>query len=377
MTVLAALLFAASCDDLALGIDNPAAVRPDQVSLWIEQLGSSSFATRQAATSSLLESGEAAMKALQQAEKSASLEQKSRIRSVLRKLQENSFAARLMRLKARPTESAAQQMPVWSRFSQIVGTDDASLVLYVRLLEAEPDLFATAEKRPAELRNLLEKRSAELLLSARPGAIQQRPFSVDAYAAQLLLASDNELLLRGATSTNLSTLLACPAFQTALKSDDGAAWRKLVGQYILRDRIAVTEPLQFARRHHLPQGPILARRVLTGKVRGQEGLWAMMLLKEQGDAADIPLIERLFDNQGILFNDSARSWLALNGDMALAVAIAMRNQDPRDFGFGEQESREGEFRFALDTIGFGSDQNRQRARQKYEQMFFKNEEFAE
>ena len=371
MTVLAALLFVISCNDWTAASDEPTIRQSDRVLRWIEELGSSSFATRQAATTSLLESGDVAIESLLLAEKSASLEQKSRIQALLRKIQQNSFAARLMRFQAQPTTSAAQQMPVWQLFSETVGTDDAALALYVRLLEAESELFATAEKDSSDLRTLLEKRSSELLLSARPGAVRQRPFSVDAYAAQLLLAADQDLLLRGATSTNLSTLLACPAFQTALKSEDGEALLKLVGDYILRDRIAVTEPLQFARRNHLPQGPVLARRVLSGTVRGHEGLWAMMLLKEQGTPADISLVEQLFDNQSVLFNDSARTYVALNGDMALAVAIAMRNQDPRDYGFGEQEPREGEFRFALDTIGFHSDQDRQRARQKYEQLFLK------
>lgn len=374
--MLAAVLFASSCDGFAAGFDEPAKSRAEQVLRWIEELESPSFATRQAATTGLLEIGNAALEALQEAEKSASLEQKSRIQSILQKLQQNSFAGRLQRLKARPTESAAGKMPAWSRFSGIVGSDAASLALFIRLLEAESDLFAVAEKRPSQLRNLLESRSAELLLAARPGTVRKGSFSVDAYAAQLLLAADNDLLLRGATSTNLNTLLSCPAFQNALKSEDGEAYLKLVGAYILRDRIAVTDPLQFARRHRLPQGPVLARRVLSGTLRGHEGLWAMMLLKEQGTADDLPLIEQLFDNQSVLFNDSAKTYLALNGDMALAVAITMRNQDPRDYGFGQQEPRSGEFRFALDTIGFGSDQDRQLARQKYERTFLSDQQPA-
>jgi hypothetical protein len=367
-----ALLLATSCLDSARALDEGVTENSQQISLWIEQLSSSSFQQRQVATAALLESGDEAISALQRAEKSATLEQRSRIQIVLQKLQQNSFAAKLMRLKARPTESAAGQMPAWSRFSETVGSDAASLTLFVRLLEAESELFTVAEKGSLQLRNLLEKRSSELLLTARPAALRQRSFSVDAYAAQLLLAADNNLLLRGATSTNLNTLLISPAFQNALNSEDGEAYLKLVGAYILRDRIAATDPLQFARRHRLPQGPLLARRVLSGTVRGHEGLWAMMLLKEQGTAADIPLVEQLFDNQSVLFNDSARTYLALNGDMALAVAITMRNQDPRDYGFGQKEPRVGEFRFALDTIGFDSDQDRQQARQKYEQAFLSN-----
>lgn len=369
---VAVLLLATSCRDSVMAFDEGVTENSQQISAWIEQLSSSSFEQRQAATAALLESGDVAISALQSAEKSATLEQRSRIQIVLQKLQQNSFTEKLKRLKSRPTESAAQEMQAWSRFSDLVGSDAASLALFIRLLEAESDLFTVAEKGPLQLRNLLEKRSSELLLSARPGANRKRSFSVDAYAAQLLLASDQDLLLRGATSTNLNALLACPAFQTALESEDGTAYLRLVGAYILRDRIAVTAPLQFARRHRLPQGPVLARRILSGTVRGHEGLWAMMLLKEQGTADDIPLVEQLFDNQSVLFKDSAKTYLALNGDMALAVAIAMRNQDPRDYGFGQQEPRTGEFRFALDTIGFDSDQDRQQARQKYQQTFLSN-----
>jgi hypothetical protein len=64
------------------------------------------------------------------------------------------------------------------------------------------------------------------------------------------------------------------------------------------------------------------------------------------------------------------TYTAVNGDMALAVAIAMREQDPREFGFGKELPHTiTAFRFIEETIGFDSDEERRQAREKYDQLF--------
>lgn len=345
---------------------------------WIADLGSPAFKTRIAAAKALRNAGDTAILPLQQAEKTVSGDRKIRLREILKVLQRNTFTGQLELLKKTPSVKLAAGLPEWDRFAEIVGQDEQSLRMYIRVLAAEPALFTAAMKKSRELPALLQARAAELLHSARPAPIQRRPFSVDSYAALLLLASDSKRTLRGA-STSISDILVPKdsPFVVALKQEDGERLLRLVGAYIQRGRIGVLEPLEFARRHPLPEGPILARQVLKTALRGHNGIPAMMLLLEQGNKADIALLESLFDHQGKLFEGRRTSernvvvtYRAVNGDMALAVAIAMRKQDPRDFGFGKDMPRTvAEFRFIGETIGFDSDEERRQAREKYNQQF--------
>ena len=94
----------------------------------------------------------------------------------------------------------------------------------------------------------------------------------------------------------------------------------------------------------------------------------MMLVKEQGDETDIALLESLFNNQTPLFRGArprVPDYAVLNGDLALAVAITMQGQDPRDFGFAVGDDRSRPFRFILETTGFSSEQARTAAHQAY------------
>lgn len=344
----------------------------------IDDLGSPAFKTRIQAAKTLRSTGDAAILPLQQAEQTATGDRKIRIQEILKELQRNTFTARLEQLKKTPSVKLAAELPEWDRFAEIVGNDARAIRMYVRLLAAEPALFSAAAKKSRELPAMLQVRAAELLHSVRPAPIQRRPFSVDSYAALLLLASDPSLTLRGA-STSISDILVPndSPFVSALKQEDGESLRRLVGAYIQRGRIGVLEPLEFARRHPMAEGPILARQVLKTALRGHNGIPAMMLLLEQGDKTDIALLESLFDHQGKLFegrrasaNNVVVTYRAVNGDMALAVAIAMRGQDPRDFGFGKDMPRSiAAFQFVEETIGFDSDEERRQAREKYDQLF--------
>ena len=378
----ATLLFAGlCCGTLQAQDDAQKAVTAEAIQQWIKDLGSRDFKIRQTATAELLKADDAAVAPLKQAEKTGSSEQKLRIQSILRALEQNSFENRLAVLKQTPAAKTLAGMPDWNRFSQIVGDDAKSIDLYIRLLSAEPVLFTAAMKRPGELRNLLKMRSSELLLAARPAAIRtikRQQFSVDSYAALLLLASDDQRILENNTSTNISTLLEWPAFTEAFRQDDGKRYLRLVGTYILRKRIGVVLPLEFARRHPLREGLVLARQVLKTALRGHNGRPAMMLLMEQGNVQDLALLESLFDNRGFLVRGlkNAPEYIAYNGDLALATTIVMRDQDPHAFGFDPENKSDGKFRFTLETIGFTNNQDRVKAHQKYAAQFLKKPQAA-
>ncbi len=355
--------------------ENSGEASTENVQQLVEDLRSPNFKTRQAATAALVMVGDAGITLLKQATPTGSLEQRVRIEAILKRLEQSSFQYRLAALKESRSLVRAAAMPEWSRFADRCGEDIAAIDFYIRLLEAEPVLFAARMNNPSQLRVLLEQRASEVLqaASAKAGATVEIPakFSVDSYAAILLLASNNDITLRRATSPSISSLLNSVEFTQALKQQDGVLVLSLAGAWMLRANINVDKPLEFARQHPTADGLVLARSTLTTALRGQNGRFALMLLVEQGSKEDLPLLESIFDNRGVLVQGTKTSiqYKAFNGDMALAVAITLRGQNPLDFGFGKHEPQDLEFRFSNETIGFETDANRETARQKYTELF--------
>ncbi|APZ93536.1 hypothetical protein [Fuerstiella marisgermanici] len=344
--------------------------KPDEANLakLIGDLGAPDFSARQAAAVALRKAGDVAIAPLRKALENGSLEQKLLIRSILKELERNSFSARVAELEKSPSARAATGLPEWDRFSKLVGADVAAVQLYVRLLKAEPKLFSAALKSPSELPDLLEARSAALLRTTRPSPVMLEQFSADSCAALLLFGGNDKNRLPRATSTSISAMLDYQPFRNSVEADK--RYLRLAGGYILRKRIAVTGPLEFARQYPMPEGLTLARNVLKTALRGENGRPAMMLIREQGTAEDIALLESLFDNRGILFRGrkpaaTAQKYAVYNGDLALAVAIVVRGKDPRDYGFPAVDSRPQPFRFAMETVGFPSDKERQAAHDLY------------
>jgi hypothetical protein len=99
----------------------------------------------------------------------------------------------------------------------------------------------------------------------------------------------------------------------------------------------------------------------------------MMVIHDQGNDQDLALLESLFENKGVLFkgptDDADRPYVVCNGDLALAVALILRKQDPREFGFSTVDAPDQKFRLAMDTVGFRDEEARTGAVAKYRERF--------
>lgn len=352
----------------AHGQNQSAQTSQQQIQTWIQQLADADLTTRKTATQKLTESGPLAEAALKQALTSAGREQQLRINAILRRLSTGSFDRIRKTFCQSPTVPRATQIPGWQRFAEAVGQSEDDLQMFARLVNAAPQLFQAAFKSKSELRLKLESTASELLKAGSAGINLDKKFSVDRYVATLLLGSDNEVILRRATGSNLNELLTQPDFTKAVQADaTGDRIKRVCGLWVLRSYITPVQPLEFCRQHQLPEGAELARRTLKSALRGRNGLHALMLLRDLKQQEDLPLVESLFDHPGVLFRGSAtgRDYSATNGDLALCVAISLRGEDPRDFGVTSGSATETTFRFSFETIGFESDADRQSARQMY------------
>ncbi len=346
---------------------------PERIEQLVQELASTDFRTRQAAVKTLTMAGDDAIEPLERAVGTASLDQRVLINSILQRLKQNSFVAQVARAQKTPNLDSVKHFPEWNRFATLVGKTEANIKAYLSLLQAEPRLFAAAMKKPADLPDLLESRAASLVKTTRTSPALVERFSVDSYVALLLLAGNKENRLPRATSSDISKMLSHSEFRTAVTGESNQ-WRlRIAGSYIQRDRIAVSAPLIFAREHKLHEGLFVARNVMTRALRGRNGLYAMMVIRDLGTEEDIVLLESAFMNRGVLFeaplNQDKTRYTVYNGDLAMAVVLVMRNRDPRDFGFKTPDSPDAPFRFSLDTVGFHTNDARKAAIARYRAEF--------
>ena len=376
-TIVAATLLIALWTDKGMGQESGGT--SEQISQLVKELGASDFKTRTKATSSLREIGEPAIGPLKAALPNVGDNTRGRMESLLRRLEANTFQRRLDDLLKSPSPQTAERFSQWGRFAEIVGTDKDSIALFIRLVKSESELFSIADADVRNLRAPLLQRALEL----DAGNTQNR-FSFDSFAALLLLASNNEISLRGATSYHISAMLK-DDFAPALKDKDGPRYLKLIGAWMLRDNINAAGPLDFALAHPMPEGLVLARMTLKSVLRKPAAMNAMKLVRMQGDTSDIALLESLFNPQhpkynersarGIVFKarrtEPTKQYVCCYGDWALAVAISMRGRHPFDFGFTNDRSNAppNEFAFTEGTTGFKTEDAREAAFLKYHAEF--------
>lgn len=368
-----------SCADSAIAQPTPFPAsqsgfgQPTDIAQWIDDLGSSDFLKRRAAVDALQKAGDDAIAPLEAALKEAKLDQKLLLESVLRELKKNSFGEQLKRIRLAPKAADLAKLPEYDRFADLVGKEDQHTSRYLDLVEAEPQLFAAAMKASNSLPDLLERRAASLVRATRPAPVKVERFTIESYGALLLLAGNERHRLPRATSTNISQMLTCAEVREALKQPESEWLLRIAGSYIQRPRIAPSTPLMFAREYRLPEGLQLARTVLKTSLRGRNGIYAMMVIHDQGNDQDLALLESLFENKGVLFkgptDDADRPYVVCNGDLALAVALILRKQDPREFGFSTVDAPDQKFRLAMDTVGFRDEEARTGAVSKYRERF--------
>ena len=349
------------------------AISINQIEQLIRDLASTDFRTRKTAEKTLATAGDDAIEPLERALVTASLDQRILINGILQRLKQNSFVVQVQRAQKTLNVDSVSHFPEWNRFATLVGKTEASIKAYLSLLQAEPKLFAAAMKKSPALPDLLEARAASLVKTTRPSPAPVEQFSVDSYVALLLLAGNKENRLPRATSSDISKMLSHSEFRTAVTGESNQ-WRlRIAGSYIQRDRIAVSAPLAFAREHKLPEGLSVARNVISKALRGRNGLYAMMVIRDLGTEEDIVLLESVFANRGVLFeaplNQDKNRYTVYNGDLAMAIVLVMRKRDPREFGFKTPDPRDAPFRFSLDTVGFHSNDERQAALARYRTEF--------
>jgi hypothetical protein len=296
------------------------------------------------------------------------------LRQVIQRLRKLLFDDRIHALENQQDGVTPAGMPDWDRFVRVTGNADDALPVYLEMLRAERTLFAARMFSSPELSEQLEERSKRLR-DACTGEVEEE-FPVASAAALMLIASDEGVILRRATSTNISESLQDSRFAKLIKDGFHAkTLRAVTSEWFKRPGIAVDRPLLLSMEYQLPVGREIALRTLERPNYNQSAAYALLYLGLLRHSDALPEVERVLSAEAaarpiwpprgtnaedLAIGREVKSTYSVQvRDVALAVAIHLRGKKPQDFGVDVMSS--DQHLFALDSMGFNDDEERDAA----------------
>lgn len=348
----------------------------------VSDLASPMFAKRQKAVAQLLQLDASAVPLLEFKLQTVTEPVAVQLRQVIPKLRKRLFDDRIEALENDQKPSDLTGMPDWSRFVKIAGNAEAALPVYLEMLKTERALFADRMFSSPELSEHLEERSA-LLRAACNGELEEE-FPVASAAALMLIASDENVSLRRATSTNISESLQDSRFGKLITDGFHAGTlRALTSEWLKRPGIAADRPLLLSIEFQLPVGREIALRTLERQVYNQSAAYSLLCLGALQQTGSLPAVEQVLNDDGAsrpIWPPRGKTATELSSgrevestysvqarDVALVVAIHLRGRRPQEFGMDVMSSELHLFTF--DSIGFNNDDDRNAAISKYRAAF--------
>jgi hypothetical protein len=382
--MLTAFAVTANAQDVEEGSENSTVVPltnsdlQAKVDKLVDDLSSTKFATRQTAMAQILKLDAAAVAILEAKLTEASEPTSTQLRQVIPRLRKDLFDNRVAALDRNSEPSALSGMPDWERFVNITGDPKEALPVYVEMLRAEGGLFADRMFSSSELSVHLEERS-KVLREACDGQLEEE-YPVASAAALMLIASDESVVLRRATSTNISESLQDSRFGKLVTDGFHAeTLRGVASEWLKRPGIAVDRPLLLSMEYQLPVGREIALKTLERPVYSQSTAYSLLYLGlfKQTDA--LAVVEKVLNDESasrpvwppkgkavvdvIDGRKVPKSYTVQARDVALAVAIHLRGRLPREFGMKVMPSSVQ--LFSLDSMGFEKELDRSAAFSKY------------
>ncbi|MCA9037653.1 MAG: hypothetical protein KDA91_21115 [Planctomycetaceae bacterium] len=351
-----------------------------RIAALVEKMEHGSFAERQMATRSLLSLSIDEIAPLQEIVAVANVDQRPRLQAIVDKIQQSEFDRRLSVATLTPSPETANALGSWKRFAELAGNSTDTVLLFLEMQKAEPQLFRSALFDRSQLPLLLEQRSQSV--SKQLNSRVSEGFPATSFAALMFLGADPSIRLLRATSTNISDGLADERFhQLMVSGRNREVLRTLASQWVVRPGISAERPLLFCIKHQLPAGKTLAHRVMESKSTRPDMILAILTLAAFGSEADIPRIESMFSVHSVLWpprNQQARKAVDVGkqvpsyatvqtADVALAVAIYLRKAEFADFGMTVK--LQPVTVFSVETLGFEDEQKRKAAFAAYAAAF--------
>ncbi len=348
----------------------------------VTDLASPAFPKRQKAVTQLLQLDAPAVALLEKKLETATEPVAVQLRQVIPKLRKRLFDDRVAALERDPKPSDLAGMPDWDRFVKVTGNAEAAMPVYLEMLKTERALFADRMFSSSELSDHLEERSTRLRAACN-GELEEE-FPVASAAALMLVASDENVVLRRATSTNISESLQDSRFGKLISDGFHAGTiRALTSEWLKRPGIAADRPLLLSIEYQLSVGREIALRTLERHVYNQSAAYSLLCLGALQQTDSLPAVEQVLNDEmasrpiwpprgktagDLISGREIESTYSVQArDVALAVAIHLRGRRPNEFGMDVMSSELHLFTF--DSMGFNNDDDRNAAITKYRAAF--------
>lgn len=316
--------------------DEPSSVTSNQVAsnqaeieTLIENLGSPTFAVREAASKQLLEIGAPTLDLLSRAKQHPSVEVSERATRICKEIDKGIFenVTKKFILSSDGTQSFG--LPGWDAFRSITGDSRTAKLLFVTMLRSQSELAKFVEvaskaegaKDSADAQQELLTKATEEAEKLHIRNLRRTPSVGDTVA--LLLASSvlNEASVIGSTSNEVNdvvviSLNTTPQTEYFLKPGYDKCMRALTGRWISKTQSSIArEVLSLALQRNIPEGANVARRHLDASNDRETRVYALQCLARFGNAEDIPSVAKLFDQEIIVceFADQSDIGVPMDG----------------------------------------------------------------
>ncbi len=348
------------------------ASRPQYAKL-VDQLGSLEYREREAAAKKLFELGIAAKDALQMGVKSDDLEIRMRSQHLLTKIRETDYMSQMNAF----IDQVGNAPPPngWKEFSAIVGESRDMRILYVLMNRKSPDLFQKIGK------DGFTDSVNDHLAMARKGVsgarlpVNNLDHMPDEIIAAALFLADPQLHREPQlVSSQLYQFMTTQAVKDSLiASSRCEALTKLLRNWVnQQDGVTSTRnAMRVCSWYSLTSdGLPLARRIVDEKEQKSYLADALCYLAKNGDyEVDGQRVTDLLDD-----HRDCHTWINVNEvikvqvcDVALAVALYMAGEDPKNYGYKYLKSHPRDV-YQTHTMCFKTDEERQAALKKWQEF---------
>lgn len=327
----------------------------------IRQLGSRSFAAREAASRRLEGFGMAAQAAIRRGTTDPDIEIRLRAHALLIRLQRRNFEQQLADFLSDAEERRPHALPGWKPLREAIGASRESRQLFVHMLRAEPRLLEAHATHSLELRQVFSHRVAALLPWTESGEFDPRWTPPESLVALLLVGSDPAIASSSVATGQLYSLLTYADTVDAILSGPYAAeTRALLERWVMIDHefdASTLYPVLVSIKYDLREaGAGRARRAIRQVDQPQTIQYASIALGKFGDRSDQALLEPHVHNKSICYR--SQEVTVQMRDIVLVMLLHLAGKNPREYGFVDLRP-DRELVYELRSMGFADNQERE------------------
>jgi len=346
----------------------------------VQELASKRFATRQAAMSQLIEMGSDVVPELEAALTTGNRELRFRAQRVLNAVEQNAYQLQLEAFMQ--SGELAVELAGWSEFKSISGESSTARRLFVLMCRAEPELMRNLGRPKGVISSIVSKRCKELQQVFR--TYKRDSIQLGTVAGLLFVGGLDGVKVDDTSVKTIYSVCNYDAFRNEMyvRNPNGTSqYRRTPRSNMLRQLFAVwmkhgqswdaqmafNLAMQYDIRESLPRALSLVKAKNTPCHVAQIALVAVIRF---GSLENILDLEQRIDDKsfcGVQQRVGQKLHQTQLRDVALAGALLLAGQNPREFGF-PRISYTNQRQLNYSTVGFADDDERGAARSKYDEF---------